>query len=173
MKRGAGPRIFRVLVPVKNLERSQRFYESLFGTSGRPVGGGRVYFDCGSTIFGLLDPAAEGTEQLRTVPEPVYFATAELEKVHRRAKKLRCLSPARIHGGDPAGEIVVRPWGERSFYAQDPSGNPLCFVDEETLFIGSPRQVRALYRAFQSSVASAPSAKVRRPRTRRRHATPT
>ena len=26
------------------------------------------------------------------------------------------------------GHIARRPWGERSFYMQDPSGNPICFV---------------------------------------------
>ncbi|MGA8663757.1 MAG: VOC family protein [Thermoplasmata archaeon] len=46
------------------------------------------------------------------------------------------------------GEMVVRPWGERSFYATDPSGNPLCFVDSRTLFTGTPRQVAALRRAM-------------------------
>ena len=34
------------------------------------------------------------------------------------------------------GEIAERPWGERSFYAHDPFGNPVCFVDERTLFTG-------------------------------------
>jgi hypothetical protein len=34
------------------------------------------------------------------------------------------------------GQIGVRPWGERSFYATDPFGNLLCFVDGETLFTG-------------------------------------
>jgi hypothetical protein len=40
-----------------------------------------------------------------------------------------------VHG-TPAGEIVKRPWGERSFYAIDPTGNKLCFVDAATLFTG-------------------------------------
>jgi hypothetical protein len=31
---------------------------------------------------------------------------------------------------------VTRPWGERSFYAFDPDGNGLCFVDERTVFTG-------------------------------------
>jgi len=35
-----------------------------------------------------------------------------------------------------AGEIVKRPWGELSFYVEDPWGNGLCFVDETTLFTG-------------------------------------
>ena len=44
------------------------------------------------------------------------------------------------------GAIVVRPWGERSFYAEDPTGNPLCFVDDRTLFTGTRSQVAALSR---------------------------
>jgi hypothetical protein len=36
----------------------------------------------------------------------------------------------------PGGGIVVRPWGERSFYAEDPWKNPLCFVEEGTVNTG-------------------------------------
>jgi hypothetical protein len=45
----------------------------------------------------------------------------------------------RLTGGkhdQGAGDIVTRPWGERSFYAADPFGNRLCFVDEQTIFTG-------------------------------------
>ena len=31
----------------------------------------------------------------------------------------------------------MRPWGERSFYAEDPWGNPPCFVEERTVYTGS------------------------------------
>jgi hypothetical protein len=48
---------------------------------------------------------------------------------------LDCLSDDDVHGAS-AGEIVVRPWGERSFYAEDLWGNGLCFVDDKTLFTG-------------------------------------
>jgi hypothetical protein len=30
------------------------------------------------------------------------------------------------------------PWGERRFWARDPFGNPISFVDEKTLFTGIP-----------------------------------
>jgi hypothetical protein len=30
----------------------------------------------------------------------------------------------------------VRPWGERSFYADDAWGNPLCFVENGTVYPG-------------------------------------
>ncbi len=136
-----GIRIFRVLLQVGDLDQSQRFYESLLGNRGRKVGGGRVYFDCGATIFALVDISADGGQTASPLPEALYFATSDLEGVHRRARKLGCLSPALIHNdpANPAGEIVVRPWGERSFYAADLSGNPLCFVDASTLFTGLAR----------------------------------
>ena len=52
-----------------------------------------------------------------------------------RASELGCLSKVQVHD-EPAGDIVTRPWGERSFYADDPFGNGLCVVDERTLFTG-------------------------------------
>jgi hypothetical protein len=42
----------------------------------------------------------------------------------------------RIPRGASGCELGKRPWGERSFYAHDPWGNGLCFVDETTLFTG-------------------------------------
>jgi len=49
---------------------------------------------------------------------------------------LDCLAKGIVHG-EPAGGIVVRPWGERSFYVLDPYGNGLCFVDASTVFTGA------------------------------------
>ncbi len=36
--------------------------------------------------------------------------------------------------GEPAGEVITRPWGERSFYVVDPWGNDLCFCENGSLF---------------------------------------
>ncbi|UHA73709.1 VOC family protein [Paenibacillus sp. 481] len=33
--------------------------------------------------------------------------------------------------------IEVMHWGERLFYMEDPFGNPLCIVDQRTIFTGS------------------------------------
>jgi hypothetical protein len=136
-------RIFRLLVRADDLGRARRFYESLLALRGRSVGGGRVYFDLGPVILGLLESRGTRTGADGRLPEPLYFATAELEEVHARARRLNCLSKELIHDdpANPAGEIVVRPWGERSFYAFDLSGNPLCFVDDGTLFTGHGRPV--------------------------------
>lgn len=63
------------------------------------------------------------------------FAIADLDSAHRRAAALGCLATDRVHGM-PAGEPAVRPWGERSFYAADPWGNPLCFVEDGSIYAG-------------------------------------
>jgi catechol 2,3-dioxygenase-like lactoylglutathione lyase family enzyme len=144
-----GPRVFRLLLASRDLARDRAFYETLLGTPGRVVAPGRVYFDAGPVILGVLDfsempPAAPPTEA-------VYLATGALDELHRRARSLGALATDLLHDDpdQPMGEIVVRPWGERSFYAADPSGNPLCFVDEATVFTGTPAQVERLREAFQ------------------------
>ena len=39
-------------------------------------------------------------------------------------------------GIGPLGEITTRPWGEESFYVNDPFGNKLCFVRRDSVFTG-------------------------------------
>jgi catechol 2,3-dioxygenase-like lactoylglutathione lyase family enzyme len=123
------PRLFRVIVPVSDLETASGFYSRLLGLEGRSVGGGRAYFDCGPVILAVLE-----TEKPAN-PEYLYFAVSNLEEIHARARELGCLSTESVHGA-AAGEMIVRPWGERCFYAFDPFGNGLCFVDDATLFTG-------------------------------------
>jgi catechol 2,3-dioxygenase-like lactoylglutathione lyase family enzyme len=119
-----------VALEVADLEKAGRFYARLLGTKGRRVGGGRHYFDCGEVILALVEVGK---------PEPMaqnlYFAVPRIAAVHARARSLRCLSQEGVHG-ESGGAIAKRPWGERSFYAVDPDGNRLCFVDRKTLFTG-------------------------------------
>jgi catechol 2,3-dioxygenase-like lactoylglutathione lyase family enzyme len=131
------PRLYRIIVPVPNLQRAARYYSSLLGVRGRRVSPGRHYFNCGGVILALYNPGADGdSRSVRPLPEHIYFAVADLEAVFRRAKKLGGLSAETGDGKLPMGKIAVRPWGERSFYMEDPLGNQLCFVDENTLFTG-------------------------------------
>jgi hypothetical protein len=121
------PAIFRIFVPVTDLGKGVAFYQQLLGDDGRTIRGGRHYFDCGPVILAVVENS--GTP----IGDHIYFATANLETVHSRADELGCLETGEVHGA-PAGDITVRPWGERSFYCRDPFGNGLCFVDEKTLF---------------------------------------
>ena len=65
----------------------------------------------------------------------LYFVVNDLDAVFKRARSLGCLSQGEVHGS-PGGEISVQPWGERSFYAEDPWHNPLCFVEAGTIYPG-------------------------------------
>ena len=131
----ASVRLFRVIVPVLNLAEAERFYSALLGQPGFRVSAGRHYFDCGGVILALYNPGADGDDlTVRPNPEHLYFAVADLEAVFARAEALGGLSAGVGDGQLPMGKIARRPWGERSFYIDDPSGNPLCFVDESTLF---------------------------------------
>jgi hypothetical protein len=132
------PTLYRVILQVDNLDRAEEFYGTLLGDRGRRIPRGfRHYIDCGPVILALVDVNGENIPDLKPAPLPdyIYFAVGELEAVHARARELNCLSTDDVHG-EPAGEIVMRPWRERSFYAHDPWGNGLCFVDETTLFTG-------------------------------------
>ena len=132
------PTLYRIILQVDNLDRAEEFYGKLLGDRGRRIPrGSRHYIDCGPVILALVDVTGEGVveAQPKPLPDYVYFAVDNVESYHQRARELNCLSHEDVHG-EPAGEIVVRPWRERSFYAFDPWGNGLCFVDEKTLFTG-------------------------------------
>jgi predicted enzyme related to lactoylglutathione lyase len=129
------PVLFRIILQVPDLDRAEAFYGKLLGDSGRRIPyASRHYIDCGPVILALVDPSVDG-ERPKPLPDYIYFAVDNLEEIHARAKELGCLAKQNVHGA-ASGEIVVRPWGERSFYAEDPWGNGLCFVDQTTLFTG-------------------------------------
>jgi uncharacterized glyoxalase superfamily protein PhnB len=131
----ASANIFRIALQVTDLDKAATFYSKLLDDEGiRIPRGSRHYYNCGPVILALVDQAAGGL-QARPIPDYVYFAVKDLEAVYERAKALGCLSEERVHD-DKGSEIVTRPWGERSFYCDDPWGNGLCFVDEKTLFTG-------------------------------------
>jgi predicted enzyme related to lactoylglutathione lyase len=134
-------RLFRVIVPVRDLDAAVEFYSALFDTPGFRVSGGRHYFDCGGVIVAVYDAQADGDgPAVRANAEHLYFAVGDLEAVFSRAERLGGLS-AEVGDGDlPMGRIAQRPWGERSFYLHDPSGNPLCVVDESSVFRGGAVQ---------------------------------
>ena len=129
-------KLFRVALQVADLKQAAAFYGKLLDDPGIPIPrGSRHYFNCGGTILALVDVAKGAREQPQPTPDYIYFAVDNLEEVFARAQELNCLAKDRYHDQN-AGEILKRPWGEVSFYCEDPWGNGLCFVDDKTLYTG-------------------------------------
>jgi predicted enzyme related to lactoylglutathione lyase len=128
-------KLYRVIVPVRGIDRAAAVYSRLLRMPGDRVSPGRHYFDCGGTILACYDPEADGDgEQGGWHHHPnqyVYFAVNDLEGAYRRAQEVGCRI---VDGG-----IQHMPWGERMFWAVDPFDNPISFVDEKTVFTGRPR----------------------------------
>src|SRR5215471_18150628 len=120
------PSLFRLNVEVGNLGEAADFYSTLLGIAGRRQAGSRCYFTCGAVTLQVVDVSSVGAPH--PAAKALYFVVHDLEAVFRRAKSLNCLSQEKVHG-EPGGQISVRPWGERSFYAEDRWCNPLCFVE--------------------------------------------
>jgi len=127
------PQFFRLNIEVGDLDSAHSFYTKLLGIDGRKQAGSRVYFECGPVTLQVLDVSSAGKPH--PAAKALYFTVGDLDRAFERAKALGCLSSGDVHDA-PAGGIAVRPWGERSFYAQDPWGNPLCFVEEGTVYTG-------------------------------------
>jgi uncharacterized glyoxalase superfamily protein PhnB len=122
-------RLFRVILPVTDIDAATAFYSALLDQLGQRVSKGRHYFDCGGVILACFDPRRDGDGfDARPNPDHIYFAVADLEGTFEKAKRLGC--------AELDSQIQLQPWGERSFYAKDPFGNPICFVDERTVFTG-------------------------------------
>jgi predicted enzyme related to lactoylglutathione lyase len=127
------PSLFRINVEVGNLDQAANFYGALFGVAGRKQAGSRVYFTCGPVTLQVLDVSSSGTPH--PAAKALYFTVNDLDALFKRAQALGCLSREMVHG-EAGGAISVRPWGERSFYAEDKWKNPLCFVDAGTIYPG-------------------------------------
>lgn len=121
------PRLFRVIVPVADIEAAASFYSNVLGQPGRRISPGRHYFGCGGTILACFDPRADGDPwDARPNPDHLYLAVSDLESSLARVQA--------APGSVMHSTIETQPWGERSFYCSDPFGNKLCFVDDQTLF---------------------------------------
>lgn len=122
------PRLFRVILPVNDIQKAAAFYSRILGIPGKRVSPGRHYFDCGGTILACFDPRAD-TDNFDLSPNPdhIYFSVGNLQESYVRVRET---------GGEILDEIASRPWGETSFYFRDPFGNKMCFVSSDTLFTG-------------------------------------
>lgn len=130
---GSDVNVFRIIIPVNNIEQATVFYSDVFESSGERVSEGRHYFNLGTLIIAIYDPIADGDSVERKwvlhKNHYVYFSAESLENVHEKLLKSICRHVDQ--------KINTMPWGERLFYAIDPFGNPICFVDETTVFTGN------------------------------------
>ncbi len=130
--------LYRILVPVSDIDAAQRFYATILAAPGKRISPGRHYFDCEGTILACFDPQADGDGYTANpLPEPLYLAVADLQNTYEACRRAGArFAEDNPPGVGPLGEIARRPWGEESFYVSDPFGNGLCFVSRETVFTG-------------------------------------
>ncbi|MEO5952406.1 MAG: VOC family protein [Chloroflexia bacterium] len=121
------PHLFRIILPVSDIEKAATFYSRVLGIPGERVWENRHYYNCGGTILAVVSPG-DSFSEFTPNPEHIFFSVANIDEVFERAKDAGCLSID--------SEVVTQHWGERAFFAEDPFGNPICFVDVATLYTG-------------------------------------
>ena len=123
--------LYRVILPVDDIEKATAFYALVFNMGGVRVSPGRHYFNLGETILACYDPAADGDAGgkgwRQHENQYLYFSVDALADIRQRVLKA---------GGEHITAIESMPWGEILFYARDPFGNPIAFVDASTVFRG-------------------------------------
>jgi len=107
----ASARLFRVILPVTDIDAAASFYSTLLDDAGMRVSPGRHYFACGDVVLALYEPRADGDDR---TPRPnwdhVYFAVDDLPAIFERGARLGGVSTEVGDGRLKMGEIVRRPW---------------------------------------------------------------
>jgi predicted enzyme related to lactoylglutathione lyase len=119
-------KVFRILIPVGDIDAGATFYGEVFGDAGERVGANRHYFRSGDVIVGVIQPGDKPV--MEPNPEHLYLSTEDA---------LDGVRDTWLGGGGTLeDDIRDRDWGETSFYGRDPWGNKLCFVAAGTEFTG-------------------------------------
>ncbi len=119
--------LYRVVLPVSDIERPTTYYSALLSMPGKRVSAGQHSFDCEGTVLTVRDARADSRRpDGGPSAQQVYFAVDDLEHMHGHAFY--------VPGGVVSAAIETLPSGERCFSVRDPFGNPLFFVDRATVF---------------------------------------
>ena len=124
--------LYRVILPVTDIDAAARFYGAILEEPGERVSGGRHYFRGeGGAILACYSPTADGDavgDGWRFHSHQyIYLSVEDLEAAHARVVAA---------GGKDVTKIRSMPWGETMFYALDPFDNPISFVKTGTEFTG-------------------------------------
>lgn len=126
------PQLYRVILPVLDIEVAARFYSHVFQDEGQRVSPGRHYFNCGGVILACYSPSADGDDLGSGWSfhenQYLYFSVPDLEVIRSRIAEA---------GGHNLTDVESMPWGETMFYALDPLGSRLSFTRSDTLFRGA------------------------------------
>jgi predicted enzyme related to lactoylglutathione lyase len=126
------PHLYRVILPVSDIDVAAKFYSYVFEDDGERVSPGRHYFNCNGVILACYSPSADGDDLGKgwTFHENqyLYFSVPDLDVTRSRIEEA---------GGHNLTEIESMPWGETMFYAVDPLGSRLSFARSDTLYSGS------------------------------------
>ena len=86
-------KLFRVILPVTDLDRAAVIYSDLVDTGGERVSPGRHYFNLGGVVLALYNAASDGdgsVEPTRYQPgQYFYLAVADLEETLAKAQSSR------------------------------------------------------------------------------------
>jgi predicted enzyme related to lactoylglutathione lyase len=127
----ATPHLYRVILPVADIEAAAKFYGYVFEVPGERVSPGRHYFNCNGVILACYSPSADGDDLgsgwAFHENQYLYFSVPDLTVIRNRIEEA---------GGRNLTEIETMPWGETMFYAVDPLGSRLSFAQNDTLFMG-------------------------------------
>ena len=125
-------KLFRVILPVHDIDAAAAFYGAVLGEPGKRVSPNRHYFGGEEgAILACYQPPAEGGslgDSWKHDPlQYIYFAVDDLERT-----RAACAAA----GAADVTAVAATPWGEAMFYAKDPFGNPISFVRAGTEFTG-------------------------------------
>lgn len=137
-------KLYRVVVPVDDLERAASFYRRLLGHGGERFSPSWHCFQLGGAILACHNAAIDGTAAAAAAG-PLYVAVDEpLLQLQYRARELGALAVD--------DEIARLPSGETGLQLRDPFGNHLCLVDSHTMLWSRPRSL-----ASRGAVTGTPS----------------
>jgi len=103
------PRLYRLILPVSDIEKAAQFYGAVLESVGDRVSPGRHYFDCGGTILACHEPQADGDPMREGWQfhenQYLYFSVADLQGVYSRIE---------LAGGRILSDVESMPWGQRT-----------------------------------------------------------